>query len=115
MLLRILEMSQRVEKLIDGEKIKIKTKSISDEDKYLGIILPPWLQPLRIGMRRHTIHYSEADNPSFYIPIRRTKTVERWTCSVLRVVANPVDVPVLKIYLCGIYHQTSLLFYSVGL
>ena len=58
MLLRILKKVQRVEKLIDGEKIKIKTESISDEDKYLGIILPPWLQPLRIGMRRQTIHSS---------------------------------------------------------
>ena len=53
---KMLEM--RVENLINDVKMEVKVEIISDEEEDWGIILPPHLILLRIGMRRQTIHPS---------------------------------------------------------
>ena len=55
---KMLEMSRRVENLINDAKMEVKVETISDEEEDWGIILPPHLILLRIGMRRQTIHPS---------------------------------------------------------
>ena len=55
---KMLEMSRRVENLINDAKMEVKVETISDEEEDWGIILPPNLILLRIGMRRQTIHPS---------------------------------------------------------
>ena len=49
----MLEMSRRVENLINDAKMEVKVETISDEEEY-----HPYLILLRIGMRRQTIHPS---------------------------------------------------------
>ena len=53
-------MSQRVEKLINGEKMQLKMEPISDEEENWAdnSLLSPFLQPLRIGIQSQTIHPS---------------------------------------------------------
>ena len=57
---KMLEMSRRVENLINDAKMEVKVETISDEEEDWGggIIHPPHLILLRIGMRRQTIHPS---------------------------------------------------------
>ena len=55
---KMLEMSRWVENLINDAKMEVKEETISDEEEDWGIILPPHLILLRIGMRRQTIHLS---------------------------------------------------------
>ena len=52
---KMLEMSRRVENLINDVKTEVKVETISDEEKIGGIILPPHLMHLRIGMRKQMI------------------------------------------------------------
>ena len=52
---KMLEMSRRVENLINDAKMEVKVETISVEEEDWGIILPPHLIRLRIGMRRQTI------------------------------------------------------------
>ena len=51
----LLEMSRRVENLINDVKTEVKVETISDEEEDWGIILPPHLILLRIGMRKQMI------------------------------------------------------------
>ena len=53
-------MSQRVEKLINGEKMQLKKEPIIDEEenKADNSPLSPFMQPLRIGIQRQIIHPS---------------------------------------------------------
>ena len=56
---KMLEMSRRVENLINDAKMEVKVELISDEEEdWGGTILPPHLILLRIGMRRQTNHPS---------------------------------------------------------
>ena len=55
---KMLDMSRRVENLINDAKMEVKVETISDEEEDWGIILSPHLNLLRIGMRRQTIHPS---------------------------------------------------------
>ena len=64
-------MSRRVENLINDVKTEVKVETISDEEEDWGDSSPP------------TPHVSEdwdaeADDMPFYIPVRRTITVEQW-------------------------------------
>ena len=52
---KMLEMSRRVENLINDVKTEVKVETISDEEEDWGIILPPHLILLRIGMRKQMI------------------------------------------------------------
>ena len=52
---KMLEMSLRVENLINDAKMEVKVETISDEAEDWGIILPRHLILLRIWMRRQTI------------------------------------------------------------
>ena len=52
---KMLEMSRRVENLTNDVKTEVKVESISDEEEDWGIILPPHLMCLRIGMRKQMI------------------------------------------------------------
>ena len=68
---KMLEMSRRVETLINDVKTEVKVETISDEEEDWGDNSPP------------TPHVSEdwdaeADDMPFYIPVRRTITVEQW-------------------------------------
>ena len=49
---KMLEMSRRVENLINDVKTEVKVETISDEEEDWWIILPQHLIFLRIGMRR---------------------------------------------------------------
>ena len=67
---KMLEMSRRAENLINDAKIEVKVETISDEKEDWGDNSSP------------TPHTSEdwdaeADRPPFYIPLRRTITVEQ--------------------------------------
>ena len=55
---KMLEMSRRVENLINDAKMEVKVETISDEEEDLGDNSSPHLILLRIGMRRQTIHPS---------------------------------------------------------
>ena len=55
---KMLEMSQRVENLINDAKMEVKVETISDEEEDWGDNSSPHLILLRIGMRRQTIHPS---------------------------------------------------------
>ena len=55
---KMLEMSRKVENLINDAKMEVKVETISEEKEDWGIILPPHLILLRIGMRRQTNHPS---------------------------------------------------------
>ena len=55
---KMLEMSRRVENLINDAKMEVKVESISDEEEDWGDNSSPTLNLLRIGMRRQTIHPS---------------------------------------------------------
>ena len=68
---KMLEMSRRVENLINDVKTEVKVETISDEEEDWGDNSPP------------TPHVSEdwdaeADDMPFYIPVRRTITVKQW-------------------------------------
>ena len=52
---KMLEMSRRVENLINDVKTEVKVETISDEEEDWGIILPPHLMRLRIGMQKQMI------------------------------------------------------------
>ena len=52
---KMLEMSRRVENLINDVKTEVKVETISDEEEDWGIILLPHLILLRIGMRKQMI------------------------------------------------------------
>ena len=52
---KMLEMIPRVENLIDDVKTEVKVETISDEEEDWGIILPPHLILLRIGMQKQMI------------------------------------------------------------
>ena len=55
---KMLEMSRRVENLINDAKMEVKVETISDEEEDWGDNSSPHLNLLRIGMRRQTIHLS---------------------------------------------------------
>ena len=55
---KMLEMSRRVENLINDAKMEVKVETISDEEEDWGDDSPPHLMCLRIGMRKQTIHPS---------------------------------------------------------
>ena len=55
---KMLEISRRVESLINDAKMEVKVETISDEEEDLGDNSSPHLILLRIGMRRQTIHPS---------------------------------------------------------
>ena len=68
---KMLKMSRRVENLNNDAKMEVKVETISDEEEDWGDNSSP------------TPHLSEdwdaeADHPPFYIPVRRTITVEQW-------------------------------------
>ena len=52
---KMLEMIPRVENLINDVKTEVKVETISDEEEDWGIILPPHLILLRIGMQKQMI------------------------------------------------------------
>ena len=55
---KMLEMSRRVETLINDVKTEVKVETISNEEEDWGgggVILPPHLMCLRIGMRKQMI------------------------------------------------------------
>ena len=68
---KMLEMSRRVENLINDAKMEVKVETISDEEEDWGDNSSPTPQP---SEDRDV----EADHPPFYIPVRRTITVEQW-------------------------------------
>ena len=55
---KMLEMSRRVENLINDAKMEVKVETISDEEEDWGDNSSPHLIFLRIGMQRQTIHPS---------------------------------------------------------
>ena len=70
---KMLEMSQRVENLINDVKTEVKVECISDEEEDWG----------GGGNPPTTPHASEdwdaeADDMPFYIPVRGTITIEQW-------------------------------------
>ena len=62
---KMLEISRRVENLINDVKTEVKVETISDEEEDWGDNSP-------------STPHLETDNPPFYIPIRRTIAVEQW-------------------------------------
>ena len=86
---KMLEMSRRVENLINDVKTEVKVETISDEEEDWGIIHPPHLILLRIGMRKQMIC------PSTYQREGQLR-LNSGVCGVLHVVAAPVDVPAPK-------------------
>ena len=52
---KMLEMSRRVENLINDVKTEVKVETISDEEEDWGDNSPPYLILLRIGMRKQMI------------------------------------------------------------
>ena len=68
---KMLEMSRRVENLINDAKMEVKVGTISDEEEDWGDNSSPTPQPSEDWD-------AEADHPPFYIPVKRTITVEQW-------------------------------------
>ena len=68
---KMLEMSQRLETLINDVKSEVKVETISDEEEDWGDSSPPTPHPSEDWD-------AEADDMPFYIPVRRTITVEQW-------------------------------------
>ena len=68
---KMLEMSRRVDNLIYDAKMEVKVDTISDEEEDLGDNYPPTHHPSEEWD-------VETDSPPFYIPVRRTFTVEQW-------------------------------------
>ena len=68
---KMLAMSRRVENLINDVKTEVKVETISDEEEDWGDNSPPTPQPSEDWD-------AEADDMPFYIPVRRTITVEQW-------------------------------------
>ena len=68
---KMLEMSRRVENLINDVKIEVKVETISDEKEDWGDSSPPTSHP-------YEDWDAEADDMPFYIPVRRTIMVEQW-------------------------------------
>ena len=68
---KMLEMSRRVENLINDVKTEVKVETISDEEEDWGDNSPPTPHPSEDWD-------AEADDMPFYIPVRRTITVEQW-------------------------------------
>ena len=62
---KMLTMSQKVENLINDAKMEVKVETISNEEEDWGDNSSPTPDPS-----------AEADHPPFYIPVRRTITVE---------------------------------------
>ena len=73
---KMLEMSRRVENLINDAKMEVKVESISDEEEDWGDNSSPTPHPSEDWD-------AEADHPPFYIPVRRTITVEQWAVPCL--------------------------------
>ena len=68
---KMLEMSRLVENLINDAKMEVKVETISDEEEDWGDNSSPTPHPSEDWD-------AEADHPPFYIPARRTITVEQW-------------------------------------
>ena len=68
---KMLEMRRRVENLINDVKTEVKAETISDEEEDWGDNSPPIPHP-------SADWDAEADDMPFYIPVRRTITVEQW-------------------------------------
>ena len=68
---KMLEMSRRVENLINEVKTEVKVETISDKEENWGDNSPPTPHPSEDWD-------AEADDMPFYIPVRRTITVEQW-------------------------------------
>ena len=68
---KMLEMNQRVENLINDVKTVVKVETISYKEEDWGDNSPPTPQPSEDWD-------VEADDMPFYIPVRRTITVEQW-------------------------------------
>ena len=68
---KMLEMSRRVENLINDAKMEVKVETISDEEEDWGYNSSPTPHPSEDWD-------AEADHLPFYIPVRRTITVEQW-------------------------------------
>ena len=66
-----LEMCRRVENLINDAKVEVKVETISDEEEDSGDNSSSTPNPSED-------RDAEADHPHFYIPVRRTITVEQW-------------------------------------
>ena len=86
---KMLEMSRRVENLINDVKTEVKVETISDEEEDWGDNSPPTPHPSEDWD-------AEADDMPFYIPVRRKLRLNSGVCGVLHVVAAPVDVPAPK-------------------
>ena len=69
--IKMLEMSRRVENLINDAKMEVKMGTISDEEEDSGDNSSPTPHPSEDWD-------AEADHPPFNIPVRRTITVEQW-------------------------------------
>ena len=67
----MLEMSLRVENLMNDARTEVRVETISDEEEDLGDNSPPTTRPSEDWD-------AEADDMPFYIPVRRTITVEQW-------------------------------------
>ena len=89
---KMLEMSMRLENLMNDAKMEIKMETISATRRKIGggIYLPTPLPSEDWDV--------ETDNPLFYIPIRWIITVEQWGCNALHVAK---DAPAPKLCLCG--------------
>ena len=68
---KMLEMSRRVENLINDVKTEVKVETISDKEEDWGDNSPPTPHPSEDWD-------AEADDIPFYIPVRKTITVEQW-------------------------------------
>ena len=83
---KMLEMSRRVEQVINDVKTEVKVESISGEEEDWGDNPPP------------TPHASEdwdaeADDMPFYIPVRRAIMVEQWGMRCLACGGRPSRCP----------------------
>ena len=67
---KMLEMSRRVENLINDVKTEVKVETISDEEEDWRDNSPPTPHPSEDWD-------AEADDMPFFIPVRRTITVEQ--------------------------------------
>ena len=82
---KMLEMSRRVENLINDVKTEVKVETINDEEEDWGDNSPPTTHP-------SADWDAEADDMPFYIPVQLNSRV----CGVLHVVVAPEDVHIPK-------------------
>ena len=99
------EMSRRVENWINDAEMEIHTETFSDEEEDWGNS-PPTPHP-------SADWDAETDNPPFYIPIRRTITVEQWECGALHVVTAKSDASAPKLCVCGNLTTKLALFRAI--